>query len=199
MRLGLRPALYAEILAERPRVDYFEAITENYLVPESRARRALERVRERYPVVLHGVGLNLLGHAPLDEAYLDAVCALADAIDAPYVTDHLCWTGAHGVTHHTLTWNVRDVGIIGDLRKSQIERARQAFDQSPGGDARVIVMHHNPVKGEISQRHGLVNTKRVLGAFAELGVELVLKSGDLTPLAAALRRAARTAGHASGG
>jgi 3',5'-cyclic AMP phosphodiesterase CpdA len=85
---------------------------------------------------------------------------------------------AHGVTHHTLTWNVRDVGIIGDLRKSQIERAREAFDQSPGGDARVIVMHHNPVKGEISQRHGLVNTKRVLGAFAELGVELVLCGHD---------------------
>jgi 3',5'-cyclic AMP phosphodiesterase CpdA len=85
---------------------------------------------------------------------------------------------AHGVTHHTLTWNVRDVGIIGDLRKSQIERARDAFEQSAAEDARVIVMHHNPVKGEISQRHGLVNTKRVLGAFAELGVELVLCGHD---------------------
>ncbi|HJU88538.1 MAG TPA: metallophosphoesterase [Gemmatimonadaceae bacterium] len=85
---------------------------------------------------------------------------------------------AHGVTHHTLTWNVRDVGIIGDVRKSQIERARELFEESPDQDARVIVMHHNPVKGEISQRHGLVNTKRVLGAFAELGVELVLCGHD---------------------
>ncbi len=85
---------------------------------------------------------------------------------------------AHGVTHHTLTWNVRDVGIIGDLRRSQIERARAAFEESPPDDARVVVMHHNPVKGELSQRHGLVNTKRVLGAFADLGVLLVLCGHD---------------------
>lgn len=85
---------------------------------------------------------------------------------------------AHGVTHHTLTWNLRDVGIIGDVRRSQIERARQAFESSPPEHARVIVLHHNPVKGELSQRHGLVNTKRVLGAFAELGVELVLCGHD---------------------
>jgi 3',5'-cyclic AMP phosphodiesterase CpdA len=85
---------------------------------------------------------------------------------------------AHGVKVHTLTWNVRDIGVVGDLRRSQIARARQAFDQSPASDARVIVMHHNPMKGELSQRHGLVNTKRVLGAFAELGVDLVLCGHD---------------------
>jgi uncharacterized protein (UPF0276 family) len=52
--------------------------------------------------VLHGVGLNLLGHAPLDDHYLDALCRLADYVDAPFVTDHLCWTGAHGISHHDL-------------------------------------------------------------------------------------------------
>jgi 3',5'-cyclic AMP phosphodiesterase CpdA len=85
---------------------------------------------------------------------------------------------AHGVTRHTLTWRVRDLGIIGDLRRRQIEHARQAFAASPEGDIRVIVMHHNPVKGELSQRHGLVNTKHVLGAFADLGVHLVLCGHD---------------------
>ena len=85
---------------------------------------------------------------------------------------------AHGVKVHTLTWNVRDIGVVGDLRRGQIARARQAFDAVPPGDARVIVMHHNPMKGELSQRHGLVNTKRVLGAFAELGVDLVLCGHD---------------------
>jgi len=54
---------------------------------------------------------------------------------------------AQGVTRRTLTWNVRDISIIGDVRRSQIERARRQFAKSPDGDARVIVMHHNPVRG----------------------------------------------------
>lgn len=85
---------------------------------------------------------------------------------------------AHGVAWHTLTWNYRDVSIIGDLRESQIEYARRQFEASPPEDARVIVMHHNPMKGELSRRHGVVNTKRVLGAFAKLGVDLVMCGHD---------------------
>jgi 3',5'-cyclic AMP phosphodiesterase CpdA len=85
---------------------------------------------------------------------------------------------AQGVNRRTLTWNVRDISIIGEVRRSQVERVRREFEQSPPGDARVIVMHHNPVKGELSQRHGLKNTKKVLGAFAEVGAELVLCGHD---------------------
>ncbi|HKG92641.1 MAG TPA: metallophosphoesterase [Gemmatimonadaceae bacterium] len=85
---------------------------------------------------------------------------------------------SQGVTRSTLTWNVRDISIIGHIRKAQLERAREEFDRSPEEDARVIVMHHNPVKGELSQRHGLKNTSRILGAFADLGVDLVLCGHD---------------------
>lgn len=85
---------------------------------------------------------------------------------------------AHGVAWHTLTWNYRDVSIIGDLREEQIEYARRQFDASPPEDLRIIVMHHNPMKGELSRRHGVVNTKRVLGAFANLGVDLVMCGHD---------------------
>ena len=85
---------------------------------------------------------------------------------------------AHGVAWHTLTWNYRDVSIIGDLRESQIEYAKRQFDASAPEDARIIVMHHNPMKGELSRRHGVVNTKRVLGAFAKLGVDLVMCGHD---------------------
>lgn len=85
---------------------------------------------------------------------------------------------AQGVSRHTLTWNVRDIGVIGALRKSQIERAAEEFAESPAEDWRIIVMHHNPVKGELSQRHGLRNTPRILGAFADLGVHLVLCGHD---------------------
>jgi uncharacterized protein (UPF0276 family) len=100
--LGLRVPHYAHLFEHWPNVDYFEIISENFLSDAAPPQRNLMRVRERYPLVMHGVGLNLLGHAPLDDAYLDAICRLADRVDAPFVSDHLCWTGAHGVNHHDL-------------------------------------------------------------------------------------------------
>jgi uncharacterized protein (UPF0276 family) len=83
-------------------VGFFEIISENYLDPQSPASAHLTSIAADYPVVLHGVSLNLLGHAPLDERYLDQLARLADRVDAAYVTDHLCWTGAHGISHHDL-------------------------------------------------------------------------------------------------
>lgn len=85
---------------------------------------------------------------------------------------------AQGVSGRTLTWNLRDISIIGDLKRGQIERAETEFNASPETDARVIVMHHNPVKGELSRRHGLKNTPRILGAFAHIGVDVVLCGHD---------------------
>lgn len=85
---------------------------------------------------------------------------------------------SHGVTWRTLTWNLRDISIIGDLHKHQLDQARKIFEKAPPKDARVIVMHHNPVRGELSQRHGLKNTERILGTFAEMGVDLVCCGHD---------------------
>jgi 3',5'-cyclic AMP phosphodiesterase CpdA len=85
---------------------------------------------------------------------------------------------SHGVTWRTLTWNLRDISIIGDIHKHQLDQAREAFEKAPPKDARVIVMHHNPVRGELSQRHGLKNTQKILGAFAEMGVDLVCCGHD---------------------
>jgi 3',5'-cyclic AMP phosphodiesterase CpdA len=85
---------------------------------------------------------------------------------------------AHGVTLRTLTWNLRDLSIIGDIHKKQLDEAKEIFEKSPPGDARVIVMHHNPVRGELSQRHGLKNTQKILGSFAEMGVDLVCSGHD---------------------
>ncbi|HST07567.1 MAG TPA: metallophosphoesterase [Gemmatimonadaceae bacterium] len=85
---------------------------------------------------------------------------------------------SHGVTWRTLTWNMRDISIIGDIHKHQLDKAKKLFEDSPSGDARVIVMHHNPVRGELSQRHGLKNTQKILGAFAEMGVDLVCCGHD---------------------
>ncbi|HEX7665850.1 MAG TPA: DUF692 domain-containing protein [Polyangiaceae bacterium] len=100
--LGLRLPHQRAILETAPKLDYFEIISENFLGPSPIPRRRLDEIRARYPVVMHGVGLNILGHAPLDETYLDSLARLADEIDAPFVTDHLCWSGAHGRRHHDL-------------------------------------------------------------------------------------------------
>jgi 3',5'-cyclic AMP phosphodiesterase CpdA len=85
---------------------------------------------------------------------------------------------SQGVLRHTLTWNMRDISVIGHLSKTQLERARAEFETSRSDDARVIVMHHNPVRGELSQRHGLKHTQKILGAFADMGVDLVLCGHD---------------------
>jgi 3',5'-cyclic AMP phosphodiesterase CpdA len=85
---------------------------------------------------------------------------------------------SHGVVRQSLTWRLRDISIIGIVRRSQLERLRQLFADAAPSDVRVVVMHHNPVKGEISQRHGLKDTKRALGAFAEMEVDLVLCGHD---------------------
>ncbi|MGI9141119.1 MAG: metallophosphoesterase family protein [Gemmatimonadaceae bacterium] len=85
---------------------------------------------------------------------------------------------SHGVTHRTLTWNVRDISIIGYVTRAQLSTLREKFDRVPADDVRIVVMHHNPVKGELSQRHGLKNTRRVLDAFAEMGVDVVLSGHD---------------------
>jgi 3',5'-cyclic AMP phosphodiesterase CpdA len=85
---------------------------------------------------------------------------------------------SQGVLRQTLTWRVRDISIIGHLGRDQLDRARREFERSPPGAARVIVMHHNPVKGELSRRHGLKDTRRILGEFAEMGVDLILCGHD---------------------
>ena len=85
---------------------------------------------------------------------------------------------SHGVVRQSLTWNLRDISIIGIVRRTQVERLRRVFAESPPKDVRVVVMHHNPVKGELSQRHGLKDTRRALGAFADMQVDLVLCGHD---------------------
>ena len=117
--VGLRIPHYRDVFELAPPVDYFEIISENFLGQGAIPRARLAKVTAKYPVVLHGVGLNLLGHAPLDERYLDDLARLADTVRAPFVTDHLCWTGAHGANHHDLL----PVPYTRDLVELAAERA----------------------------------------------------------------------------
>ncbi|MHB1142584.1 MAG: MNIO family bufferin maturase [Sulfuricaulis sp.] len=100
--LGLRPTHYETILNESPAVDWFEIISENYLIPGGRPLHYLDRIRERYPMVMHGVSLSIGAQDPLDREYLRQLRALAERVEPAWISDHLCWTGAHGLNAHDL-------------------------------------------------------------------------------------------------
>jgi len=104
--VGLRPKHYPRILEtpdpERLGIDFFEAISENYMVPGGRPPRVLEEVRTRFPVVLHGVSLNVGSADPLDAGYLAELAALGRRYEPAWVSDHLCWTGVRGRNLHDL-------------------------------------------------------------------------------------------------
>ena len=100
--LGLRPQHYAEILDGAPDVDWFEVISENYMVDGGQPLRILDQIRERYPVVMHGVSLSIASTSPLDMDYLGRLKDLAARVNPVWISDHLCWTGVHGVNLHDL-------------------------------------------------------------------------------------------------
>lgn len=100
--LGLRPRHYEEILATAPALDGFEILSENYMVAGGKPLYYLERIRERYPVVMHGVSLSIGSTDPLDEDYLKHLKALAARIEPAWISDHLCWTGVRGHNLHDL-------------------------------------------------------------------------------------------------
>lgn len=100
--LGLRTDHYKTILADKPAVDWFEIITENYLVPGGKPLFYLERIRADYPMVMHGVSLSIGSTDPLNRDYLRQVKALAARIEPAWISDHLCWTGVNGINLHDL-------------------------------------------------------------------------------------------------
>jgi uncharacterized protein (UPF0276 family) len=100
--LGLRTVHYEDILATRPHVDWFEALSENYMVPGGKPLYYLDRIRADYPVVLHGVSMSIGSSDPLDLEYLKELKALADRVEPVWMSDHLCWTGIATRNMHDL-------------------------------------------------------------------------------------------------
>jgi len=100
--LGLRAQHYRDILDGNPAVDWFEVISENYMVPGGQPLRMLDAIAERYPVVMHGVSLSIASTSPLNRDYLSSLDALARRVKPRWISDHLCWTGVHGTNLHDL-------------------------------------------------------------------------------------------------
>src|SRR6476661_883496 len=100
--VGLRAPHYGYVLDQQPAVDWFEVISENYLDSGGYPRYALDRVAERYPIVMHGVSLSIGSTDPLDFDYLSKLKQLSGETGARWISDHLCWTCVAGRTSHDL-------------------------------------------------------------------------------------------------
>lgn len=124
MGVGLRSVHYPFLLQHTPAVDWFEVISENYMDSRGRPRYVLDQIAERYPVVMHGVSLSIGSTDPLDFDYLHKLKALADGIDARWVSDHLCWTGVAGRNSHDLL----PVPLNESVLRHVVERIRVVQD-----------------------------------------------------------------------
>jgi 3',5'-cyclic AMP phosphodiesterase CpdA len=85
---------------------------------------------------------------------------------------------AHGITRGSITRRFRDLGVIGQVKHADMMRVQESFVKAAPDAARIVMIHHNPIRGELSGRHGLANTEQALHAFADLGTELVLCGHD---------------------
>lgn len=99
--IGLRAPHYREVLQKLPKLGWVEVHSENFFGGGAPLRTLL-KVREHYPVSLHGVGMGLASSAPLDQAHLSALRLLCDAVQPAAVSEHLCWNTASGMVINDL-------------------------------------------------------------------------------------------------
>lgn len=152
-----------------------------------RAAALIRDAQRKAPVIIvpgnHDVSwwmspLHLLGTDRIYERYRRYVTAdLEPTLQVPGAT-LVGVNTSHGVAWHTLTWRPRDVSIIGAVTPQQLARVKDEFTKARPGDLRVVVMHHNPVRGGLSHRYGVKDHERIINAYAEAGVDLVLCGHD---------------------
>lgn len=100
--IGLRPVHYVEIFEQKPEIDWFEIISENFMVEGGKPLENLDRILKHYPVVQHGVNLAIGSPEPLDWEYLKKLKALTRRTNTPWLSDHLCWGRLPGAHFHDL-------------------------------------------------------------------------------------------------
>ena len=122
------------------------------------------------------VGLGI--EAPLLAGYRRWISAeLEPTLQLPGVTI-VGLNSSHGVRTFTLTTRARDLSVVGAIRPEQWAKAKRAFDAAPPGDLKVLVFHHNLLRGDLSRRWGLVNRAEGIGEALQTGADLVLNGHD---------------------
>lgn len=122
--IGLRPAHYETIFTTKPLIDWFEIISENFMVDGGSSLEVLDRILENYPVVQHGVNLAIGSPDPLDFDYLRRLKALARRTKTPWISDHLCWGRLPGAHYHDLL----PLPYTQEVIKYVVERAKIVQD-----------------------------------------------------------------------
>jgi uncharacterized protein (UPF0276 family) len=122
--VGLRNVHFPHILSQRPDVDWFEVLSENFMDTGGRPVYVLDQIAARYPVALHGVSLSIGSTDPLDLGYVRKLKELADRTRAHWVSDHLCWTGVLGRNVHDLL----PMPYTEEALRHTVSRVRQVAD-----------------------------------------------------------------------
>jgi hypothetical protein len=100
--IGLRIPHYRHIFEREPVVDWFEIISENFMVDGGRPLAVLDRILERYRVVQHGVSMYFGSAEPLNREHLRRLKTLVKRTGTPWLSDHLCWGSVDGRYTHDL-------------------------------------------------------------------------------------------------
>ncbi|MDE1900970.1 MAG: DUF692 domain-containing protein [Alphaproteobacteria bacterium] len=100
--LGLRAPHYEQVLREKPKVDFFEIISENYIDAHEGYWEYLADLRAHYPMIMHGVSMNIGSADPFNDDYFRKLKKLIDHLQPIWVSDHLCFTGLGGHNTHDL-------------------------------------------------------------------------------------------------
>ena len=101
--LGLRAEHYQEVLEQQPtEIDWFEIISENYMIDGGKPLYFLDKIRQDYPMVMHGVSMSIGSTDPLNFDYLKQLKTLIDRVQPMWFSDHLCWTGVDHKNMHDL-------------------------------------------------------------------------------------------------
>ena len=100
--LGLRSKHFSTIINEKPKVDWFEIISENYMVAGGKPHYYLEQIRSHYPIVMHGVSMSIGSTDPINHDYLSQLKSLAEQVQPQWMSDHLCFATVGGINSHDL-------------------------------------------------------------------------------------------------
>ncbi|MEO6183524.1 MAG: DUF692 domain-containing protein [Verrucomicrobiota bacterium] len=100
--IGLRVPHYDHILTRKPVVDWFEIISENFMVDGGRPLRILDQILEQYRVVQHGVSMYFGSAEPLNREHMRKLKRLVKRTHTPWLSDHLCWGSVDGRYTHDL-------------------------------------------------------------------------------------------------
>lgn len=100
--IGLRVPHYRHILEKKPVVDWFEIISENYMIDGGRPLSVLDSILDQYRVVQHGVSMYFGSAEPLSREHLRRLKALVRRTNTPWLSDHLCWGSVDGTYTHDL-------------------------------------------------------------------------------------------------